>query len=134
MKTSSPNPHQVFSPEVSHTLQALSFIRKSLGITEPPQLPPTKTEVADTVVRPKRRNPDFLYTIDRSFEGLGEIELAIEVTHYRAPGDNKYLDHRDPNYEPGEVEFGDAISVETGKTVELTPLEWDAVDTSFWNG
>lgn len=86
----------------------------------------------------KRRmstNLDFPFTISRSFEGPGdqEIELAIEVRHYRPPGNNRGLDHRDPNYDAGEVEFGDAVVVATGKTIELTPLEWEAVTTAFWN-
>lgn len=133
MKADSPNPNQVFSPEVSHTLGAMKFMFESLGLKEPPKLPPAPTEVAAPVVQPKFAWPDFPYTIDRSFEGLSEIELAIEVKHFKRPGNNKHLDHRDPNYEPGEVEFGDAISVVAGKTVELTPLEWDAVETAFWN-
>lgn len=83
--------------------------------------------------KPKPVYPDFPYTIDRSFEGLGEIELAIEVKHFKRPGDNTYLDHRDPAYESGEVEFGDAIEVATGKTIELTRAEWEQVETSFWN-
>lgn len=82
--------------------------------------------------KPKPSYPDFPYTIDRSLEGQGEIELAIEVKHFKRAGDNGYLDHRDPNYEAGEVEFGDAIEVATGKTVELTPSEWEQVENSFW--
>lgn len=78
--------------------------------------------------------PDFPFTIYRSIEGLGdgEIELAIQVKHYRSPGNNGHLDHRDPNYEAGEVEFGDAVVVTSGRTIELTPLELEAAETAFW--
>lgn len=79
-------------------------------------------------------NADFTFTISRSFEGPGdqEIELAIEVTHYRKPGDNHGLDHRDPAYDAGEVSFGDAVAVATGNTIELTRLEIESAEEQFW--
>lgn len=77
-------------------------------------------------------HPDFPFFLQRDFLD-SEIELAIQVTHYRPPGNNRGLDHRDPNYDAGEVEFGDAVVVATGNTITLTPLEWDAVETAFWN-
>lgn len=132
MKSTLPNPGIAFALDAIqqhfNKVAPLPF-----RLTEPPKLPPTKTDGADTVVRPKPSHPDFPYTIDRSFEGQGEIELAIEVTYYKPPGNNKYLDHRDPAYSPGEIEFGHAIEVATGKTVELTAAEWQAVEESFWN-
>lgn len=91
-------------------------------------------EAGQKTLKPVLRWPDFLFSISRSLEGPGdqEIELAIEVTHYREPGNNRGLDHRDPSYEAGEVEFGDAISVATGDKIALTQLEWDAVAEAFW--
>lgn len=53
MKTNSPVPSQVFSPEVSHTLQAWNFIEKSLGLKEPKEMQPEKTEVANPVPQPR---------------------------------------------------------------------------------
>lgn len=75
---------------------------------------------------------DFPYCLDRTIEGEGEIELAIEVTHYREPENNRGLDHRDPAYEAGEVEFGGAVVVSTGTTIQLTPREWESVEEAFW--
>lgn len=79
--------------------------------------------------------PDFPFSIYRSLEDAGdqEIEIALQVTHYKPPGDNGSLDRRDPAYEPGEVEFGDAVSVATGKTVRLTELELERAETEFWS-
>lgn len=78
-------------------------------------------------------HPDFPYCLDRAIEGGGEIELAIQVAHYRPPGNNRGLDHRDPNYDAGEVEFGHAVVADSGRTIVLTPMEWEAVETAFWN-
>lgn len=75
--------------------------------------------------------PDFQYCLDRTIDGEGEIELAIEVKHYQEP-ENTNLDHRDPNYSPGEVEFGNAVVADSGRTIVLTPMEWEAVETAFW--
>lgn len=79
-------------------------------------------------------HPDFPFTVYRSMEGPGdgEIELAIQVKHYRAPGNNGHLDHRDPNYEAGEIEFGDAVNIATGNTIELTRMEWASTKEAFW--
>lgn len=74
--------------------------------------------------------PDFSFSIQRDFSD--SIELAIEVKHFRKPGNNGSLDHRDPAYDPGELEFADAVVVSTGKTFELTPLEWEAAEEAFW--
>lgn len=90
-------------------------------------------EQIEKAKKPKSSEPDFPYTIDRTLDGQGELELAIEVKHYHAPGDNKYLDSRDPQYDSGWVVFGDAIEVATGKTIELTPAEWEAIEREFWN-
>lgn len=90
-------------------------------------------EQIEKAKKPKQTYPDFPYTIDRSFEGLGEIELAIEVTYYRPAEELKGRSERDPSYDGGAVSFGDATEVATGKTIELTPAEWEQVETSFWN-
>lgn len=91
-------------------------------------------EQIEKAKKPKQSYPDFPYTIDRSFEGLGEIELAVEVKYYRPDSEHKgWIDHRDPAFSPGEVQFGDAVVVSTGHTIELTQLEWDAIETAFWN-
>lgn len=77
--------------------------------------------------------PDFPFTVYRSMEGPGdqEIEVRIRVTHYKAPGNNGSLDHRDPNYEAGEVEFGDAFTL-AGKKITLTKLELETAEERFW--
>lgn len=84
--------------------------------------------------KPKSYHPDFQYTLDRTLDGQGEIEVAVEVTYYRADSEHKgWIDHRDPAFSPGEVQFGDAIDTATGETVTLTPLEWEQVEAAFWN-
>lgn len=82
---------------------------------------------------PKQSWPDFPYCLDRTLEDQGEIGLAIEVTHYHPPGNNRGLDSRDPAFDGGEVSFGHAVNVATGNTIELTRMEWEAVETAFWN-
>lgn len=93
-----------------------------------------RKEEAREAAKPNPLNvhPDFHFSVQRDFSD-DLIDLAIQVTHYRAPGNNRGLDHRDPAYDGGEVEFGDAIVVSTGETIQLTPLEWDAVESAFWN-
>lgn len=132
MKSTSPNP-VTFNPEANAMLSALNFVHKALGLKE--------TDVnavqAPTTEEPKKFStlfPDFDFSVSRSLEGMGdqEIELAIEVKFYRPPGNNRGLDHRDPNFDPGEICFGHAVVVSTGETIELTPLEWEAVEAAFW--
>lgn len=134
MKSTSPNP-VTFNPEVSAMLSALKFIHESLGIKDAD----VNTVPAPTTEEPKKNpfhvHPDFPFSVSRSLEGMGdqEMEVAIEVVHYRPPGNNRGLDHRDPQYEAGEVTFGDAVVVSTGKTIELSQLEWEAAESAFWN-
>lgn len=76
-------------------------------------------------------HPDFPYSISRFLEGEGdqEIELAIQVRDYEPPDKRHYYGCE---YFPGSVEFGDAVVVATGNTIELTELEWEAVEAAFW--
>jgi hypothetical protein len=77
--------------------------------------------------------PDFPWTLERSFEGGQEINLAIQVRHFQAPNKHGAISERDPAADPGEVDFGDAVNVATGNTIELTPAEWQACEEAFWN-
>lgn len=78
----------------------------------------------------KTEHPDFPFSISRDFLDT-EIEVTIQVLHYRPPGNNRGLDHRDPAYDPGVLEFGEAHTLD-GKTIELTELEKEAAETRFW--
>lgn len=141
MKSSSPSP-TIFNPELSHTLQVLKFMQaktepifaKALGIKEPD----VSAGHAPTTEEPKKNpfhvHPDFPFSVQRDFSD-DAVEVAIEVTHYRPPGSNRGLDHRDPNYDPGEVLFGDAYMLDKdGKPtpITLTQLELEAAEGSFW--
>lgn len=76
---------------------------------------------------------DFPFTVCRSLQGgEQEIDVLIRVTHYKSPGDNGALDHRDPAYEPGEVEFGNAFTA-AGEKITLTDAELEAAEERFWN-
>lgn len=75
--------------------------------------------------------PEFQFFIQRDFCD-DEIEVAIKVKEFRPSGKNGNLDHRDPSYDPGYVEFGDAYSVPPGTPITLTKRELDQAETAFW--
>lgn len=76
--------------------------------------------------------PDFHFFVQRDFCD-DEIEVAIEVKEFRASGKNGNLDHRDPSYDPGYVEFGEAYSVPPGTPITLTKRELEQTEAAFWN-
>lgn len=83
---------------------------------------------------PTTQFQDFSYCLDRTLEGEGEIEITVEVKHYRPASEHKvFVDSRDPAHDDGSVQFGDAVVVSTGRTIELTRREIEAIEEQFWN-
>lgn len=91
-----------------------------------------KEAVSAATVSGQKHHPDFSFSVSRDFSD-DSVEVAIEVRHYRPPGNNKSLDHRDPAYDSGEVTFGDAYYLD-GKQAHLTELEWEAAERQILTG
>jgi hypothetical protein len=90
-----------------------------------PKLPPSP--------KPKQRDEklqSFPWFVQRDFSD-DSVEVVIEITSYTSPGDNGSLDHRDPNYEQGYVDFGSAYYLD-GRECVLTELEREAAERAFW--
>lgn len=138
MKTTHPTP-TTFNPELSHTLQVLKFVTEQTNLmldkafvlkeADVNAVHPSTTEV------PQKKNPfhvypDFPFSVQRDFSD-DLIEVAIEVKYYRPAGSNRGLDSRDPNFDGGEVTFGDAHYLD-GRECVLSELEREAAEESFW--